>query len=94
MSILEAQSTLPCQSRSNDGTVNGPLLAEYKLDGLNAGGYTHVTKTLKAFTPKKRKSYYICLVLAEYKHSGYLVNVGRNIPGTTALGNGQLGSVS
>ena len=69
------------------GTISGIILGDYKLDGLNSGaGYTNVSKTLKAVVPKKRKAYYLCLTVLEYKRGAYVISDYRNFTGSTVLG--------
>lgn len=69
------------------GSINGHVIGESKLDGLNPGaGYSSISKTVNASLPKARKAYYLCLVLAEYKGGAYVTTDFRNFSNTAVLG--------
>ncbi len=70
-----------------EGAIQGHVLAEAKLDGLNPGaGYSNVSRTVNTSLPKVRKAYYLCLVLAEFKNGHYVTTDYRNFSSTATLG--------
>jgi hypothetical protein len=69
------------------GTLNGKVLASYKLDGLNPKAYySPVSQSVAATMPATRKAYHLCLTVMEYQASGYVISDYRNFDGTTVLG--------
>jgi len=77
------------------GSVQGKILASYKLDGLSPkANYSPVSHTAAVTLPSTRKPYYICLTVLEYKSDGYVVTDFRNFEGTTVLGPAKLFNLS
>ena len=77
------------------GSVQGKILASYKLDGLDPKAhYSPVSHTAAVTLPSIRKPYYICLTVLEYKSDGYVVTDFRNFEGTTVLGPAKLFTLS
>jgi hypothetical protein len=69
------------------GTINGKVLASYKLEGLSPKAYySPVSRTVAATMPGTRKAYFLCLTVMEYQSGGYVVSDYRNFDGTTVLG--------
>ena len=69
------------------GTISGKVLGEYKLTALKPGSYySPVSKTLKAALPSVRKQYHLCLTVAEYRSSGYVITDHRNFSDRISLG--------
>lgn len=56
------------------GTLNGYLLGSYKLEALAGGNvYNRPNKSVKCTVPPKRKHWYLCLALTEYRKGGYVI---------------------
>lgn len=71
----------------NGGTLSGKVVASYKLDPLLPGnGYPKVNKTVSTTMPGTKKSYHMCLVVAEYRSSGYVTADYRNFSSPAVLG--------
>lgn len=69
------------------GVMRGKVVASSKLDPLHPGnGYPKVSKTLSASMPGTKKAYYICIIVAEYRSSGYVTSDYRNFTSTAVLG--------
>lgn len=69
------------------GTINGAVLASYKLNGLNPlASYNSLSENVKATMPSRRKSYILCLTALEFKDGKYVVSDYRNFKDSVTLG--------
>ena len=75
----------------NGGTLSGKVLAEYKLEGLNAGSYySPVSKTIRTTLPATKRHYFLVLTIAEYSSGGYGITDYRNFENSVLLGPAKL----
>jgi len=71
----------------SSGVMRGKVVASFKLDPLLPGnGYPQVNKSVSTSMPGTKKAYYMCLVVAEYRASGYVTADYRNFTSTAVLG--------
>ncbi len=69
------------------GGISGVGLGSYKLEGLNPGrAYTKLSKTVTSSLPQRKKAYYLCLTVLEFKGGGYVISDYRNFDGSVVLG--------
>ena len=71
----------------SSGIMRGKVVASYKLDPLLPGnGYPKVNKSVATSLPGTKKTYYMCLTVAEFRTSGYVTSDYRNFTSTAVLG--------
>jgi hypothetical protein len=68
------------------GNISGKIIGSYRLEGIKAGQfYRDLRKVVEYTAPSARATYYLTLVLTEYRDGGYVIVDWRNMSHTAVL---------